>query len=390
MRINAADTAWFADDLAWAGTLELDGIVLPKASPEAVDALGPEGPPVVAIVETALGLRQAFEIASQPRVAALILGSVDLGAEVGLETRSDGQEILYARSKVTFDSAAAGLRGPIDVVHLDFEDTAGLEEQCRLARALGFRGKACIHPAQLETINRVFAPSESEIEWARRVVDAFERPERGRARRQRDDGRQAGGRAGPPRAPRGGPMTAPEEWHGRYYEDFAVGDVFRSRFGRTITDTDNIWFTCLTMNTNPMHFDVPFTERTHFGQPLVNSAFTLALVTGLTVPDTSRERRRQPRLDGHQAAEAGLRRRHALRRERDPGAARVAVEPERRHRLDALPRRQPAPRGRDRVPADVHGLQARGTRGAGHVPRYRRRMDGVSAPSSDTRGLLAR
>jgi citrate lyase beta subunit len=59
-------------------------------------------------------------------------------------------------------------------VHLDFEDTAGLEEQCRLARALGFRGKACIHPAQLETINRVFAPSESEIEWARRVIEAFE------------------------------------------------------------------------------------------------------------------------------------------------------------------------------------------------------------------------
>ena len=82
-------------------------------------------------------------------------------------------------------------------------------------------------------------------------------------------------------------MTAPSSWHGRYFEDFTVGDVFRSRFGRTITDTDNIWFTCLTMNTNPMHFDVPFTERTRFGQPLVNSAFTLALVTGLTVPDTS-------------------------------------------------------------------------------------------------------
>jgi citrate lyase subunit beta/citryl-CoA lyase len=174
VRINAADTAWFADDLAWAGTLEVDGIVLPKASPEAIDALGSEGPAVIAIVETAMGLRQAFEIASQPRVHALILGSVDLGAEVGLETRSDGQEILYARSKVTFDSTAAGLRGPIDVVHLDFEDTAGLEEQCRLARALGFRGKACIHPAQLETINRVFAPSEGEIEWARRVIEAFE------------------------------------------------------------------------------------------------------------------------------------------------------------------------------------------------------------------------
>jgi citrate lyase beta subunit len=174
VRVNAAGTAWFEDDIALASTLPLDGIVLPKASPEAVEALGSEGPPVVAIVETALGLRQAFEIASAPRVAVLLLGSVDLGAEVGLETRADGQELLYARSKLTFDSAAAGLRGPIDVVHLDFEDTAGLEAQCRLARALGFRGKACIHPTQLDTINRVFAPSESEIQWARSVVDAFE------------------------------------------------------------------------------------------------------------------------------------------------------------------------------------------------------------------------
>ncbi|MDH4176614.1 MAG: MaoC family dehydratase [Thermoleophilia bacterium] len=81
--------------------------------------------------------------------------------------------------------------------------------------------------------------------------------------------------------------AAPKEWRGRFYEDFGVGDVFRSRFGRTITRTDNIWFTCLTMNTNPMHFSEPYAAGTRFGQPLVNSAFTLAVVTGLTVPDTS-------------------------------------------------------------------------------------------------------
>jgi itaconyl-CoA hydratase len=81
--------------------------------------------------------------------------------------------------------------------------------------------------------------------------------------------------------------AAPKVWRGRFYEDFEVGDVFASRLGRTVTETDNVWFTCLTMNTNQMHFNVPYTERTRFGQPLVNSAFTLALVTGLTVPDTS-------------------------------------------------------------------------------------------------------
>jgi itaconyl-CoA hydratase len=82
-------------------------------------------------------------------------------------------------------------------------------------------------------------------------------------------------------------QAAPKEWRGRFFEDFSVGDVFRSRFGRTVTQTDNIWFTCLTMNTNPMHFSEPFAARTRFERPLVNSAFTLALITGLTVPDTS-------------------------------------------------------------------------------------------------------
>lgn len=81
--------------------------------------------------------------------------------------------------------------------------------------------------------------------------------------------------------------TAPKVWRGRFYEDFDVGDVFTSRIGRTITDVDNIWFTCLTMNTNPLHFDAHYAGRTRWGKLLVNSTLTLAIVTGLTVPDTS-------------------------------------------------------------------------------------------------------
>jgi len=77
------------------------------------------------------------------------------------------------------------------------------------------------------------------------------------------------------------------EWRGRFYEDFEVGDVYRSRIGRTVTQTDNVWFTCLTMNTNQVHFNAAFAERTEFGRPLVNSCLTLSIVTGLTVPDTS-------------------------------------------------------------------------------------------------------
>jgi acyl dehydratase len=78
-----------------------------------------------------------------------------------------------------------------------------------------------------------------------------------------------------------------EQWRGRFLEDFASGDVYRSRLGRTVTEADNTWFTLLTMNTNQMHFNRPFAERTEFGAPLVVSTLTLAIVLGLSVADTS-------------------------------------------------------------------------------------------------------
>jgi itaconyl-CoA hydratase len=74
---------------------------------------------------------------------------------------------------------------------------------------------------------------------------------------------------------------------GRFFEDFAVGDVYRSWLGRTVTETDNTWFTNLTMNTNQMHFNQVWAEATEFGRPLVVSTFTLSLVVGLSVRDTS-------------------------------------------------------------------------------------------------------
>ena len=73
----------------------------------------------------------------------------------------------------------------------------------------------------------------------------------------------------------------------RYFEDFAVGDVYEHKLGRTVTTADNMWFTLLTMNTNPIHVDHHYSAQTEFGRPLVNSCFTLALVTGISVPDVS-------------------------------------------------------------------------------------------------------
>jgi acyl dehydratase len=74
-------------------------------------------------------------------------------------------------------------------------------------------------------------------------------------------------------------------WMGRVFEDFEIGDVYEHPLGRTITQADNIWFTCLTMNTNPIHFDSEYASRTEFKRPLVNSCLTLALVTGQSVID---------------------------------------------------------------------------------------------------------
>jgi acyl dehydratase len=80
---------------------------------------------------------------------------------------------------------------------------------------------------------------------------------------------------------------APKQWRGRFFEDFEVGDVYRSRLGRTVTKVDNQWFTLLTLNTNQIHFNDVFAEQTQFGRPLMNSTFTLSLITGMSVPDIS-------------------------------------------------------------------------------------------------------
>lgn len=82
-------------------------------------------------------------------------------------------------------------------------------------------------------------------------------------------------------------MTSVPGWRGRFFEDFEVGDVYQHQLGRTVSQTDNSWFTLLTQNTAPVHVDHHYASQTEFGRPLVNSAFTIALVTGQSVSDIS-------------------------------------------------------------------------------------------------------
>jgi citrate lyase beta subunit len=175
VRINALDTPFASDDLAMAASAGADAIVVPKARASSLRSLDAAAlPPIIAIVETAAGLQESAEIATAPGVWALLLGAVDLGVELRLMPRDDGMELLFARSKLVLDSAAAQIAPPIDVVHVDIAADEALRHESELARSLGFGGKACIHPRQVPIVELVFAPTSDELEHAHRVVGAYE------------------------------------------------------------------------------------------------------------------------------------------------------------------------------------------------------------------------
>jgi citrate lyase subunit beta/citryl-CoA lyase len=172
VRINTPSSPDAHDDLAAIAQLDLDAIVVPKASPAEIAALGASGPPIIAVIESAAGLREAYEIASSARVVALALGAVDLAADLRLELRDDGAEVLYARSKLVVDSAAAGIRAPLDRLYRHFEDETGLEADALFGRSLGFGGKICTRLSQIDAVNRVFAPRGTEDASMREIYGA--------------------------------------------------------------------------------------------------------------------------------------------------------------------------------------------------------------------------
>lgn len=166
VRINAPQTGLSDADLAVLAEVQLDAIVLPKATPEAVAGLGTAGPPLIAVIESAAGLRLAYEVATATRVGALALGAFDLAVDLRLEHREDALELLYARSKLVVDSAAAGIRAPFDRVYPSL-DGAGLEADAVYARSLGFGGKNCKNATQTSVVNRVFESADRTIATSR-------------------------------------------------------------------------------------------------------------------------------------------------------------------------------------------------------------------------------
>ncbi|NJP25294.1 CoA ester lyase [Microbispora sp. SCL1-1] len=178
VRVNGIGTPWHADDLAaLAGTEGLAGVVLPKT--EAAEhvasvaaALGPRVP-VFALLESARGVRDADLIAQAPGVARLLFGNLDFCLDMGIPSRGgDEQALLFARSKVVLAARAAGLPGPVDGVEPEIDDDAAALEAARRAAAMGFTGKLCLHPRQVAVVRGAFSPSDAELNWARRVLDA--------------------------------------------------------------------------------------------------------------------------------------------------------------------------------------------------------------------------
>ena len=192
VRVNAPSTPLMWDDVVAAGLAGVAGIVLPKAedpgllkeisgaltaieisSGQARDRIG-----IVPLIESALGVREAFEmLVSSQRIESVLFGGGeqgDLVADLGSEWTPDGTGLMHARSQVLLSARAAGIQHPMEAVFMDFRNLDALRVECELARRLGYIGKVAIHPAQVPVINDVFTPSREVVAYQRRVLAAFE------------------------------------------------------------------------------------------------------------------------------------------------------------------------------------------------------------------------
>jgi citrate lyase subunit beta / citryl-CoA lyase len=172
VRVNAPGSEWFADDLRLCANDAVTAIVLPKAEraddiAQVTARCGPR--PVLPFIETARGLWNALDVAEAPNVQSLLFGSLDFQADLG----ATDDDLLYARSELVLVARVAGIDAPVDGVTQSIGDPELLRRDCQRARQLGFGGKLCIHPNQVDIVNRCFSPTDEDVAWAHRVVDAF-------------------------------------------------------------------------------------------------------------------------------------------------------------------------------------------------------------------------
>jgi len=179
VRINGLDTGWGADDARAVRDMDVDAVLLPKVGSAAdLDALAEitGALPLWAMMETPKGMLNAAEIAAHPRLAGMVMGTNDLAKELQTRFRPDRLPMMAGLGLCLLAAKAEGLV-IVDGVYNAFKDDEGLAVECAQGRDMGFDGKTLIHPAQVAVTNAAFAPSEEEIDLARRQIAAFEETE---------------------------------------------------------------------------------------------------------------------------------------------------------------------------------------------------------------------
>jgi citrate lyase beta subunit len=187
VRINPVGSGLEADELAAILPARPDGIVIPKVenaaqvgwvsgqveSVELANGWSLNSIRLIVDVETARGLLNLGEIASQPRLDAIIFGAEDFAADIGATRTSEAWEVFHARSAIVIAAAAYGLQS-IDMVSIDFKDMDRLRTESRFGAQLGYTGKQIIHPNQVAPVQEAFSPDQAAIQHAQRIVDSFE------------------------------------------------------------------------------------------------------------------------------------------------------------------------------------------------------------------------
>lgn len=172
VRINGTDTEWHPGDADLMAEFPSAGVMLPKTErPEQITGLSANM--VVALVETAAGVAAAAAVGSLSSVRRLAFGSIDLAAQLGVDS-ADRDALLVARSTMVLASAQACLPPPIDGVTTDVADPNRTTADTRYARSMGMTAKLCIHPTQVAAVHQALTPTADEINWAQAVVNAWD------------------------------------------------------------------------------------------------------------------------------------------------------------------------------------------------------------------------
>ena len=174
VRVNAADTPWYEDDLAMLRAAPAAALMLPKADAAALErtATALPGRELAALLETVAGYFDLRRLAAAPGVARIAFGSVDFSADTGIV--DEGEALTSVRTSLVLACRAAALPPPLDGVSLELDDEQRMREDALRSRRLGFGGKLCIHPRQVAAVHQAFTPGAQELQWAHRVVEAFE------------------------------------------------------------------------------------------------------------------------------------------------------------------------------------------------------------------------